>query len=46
MPPNAAHWRARIQLGRDVFSRLLVAARLDLAIAVSAVGHLLCHRRG
>src|SRR5258708_6021107 len=38
MPPNAAHWAGTDQLGRDVFSRLLVAARLDLAIAVSAVG--------
>src|SRR3979490_2432752 len=36
MPPNAAHWAGTDQLGRDVFSRLLVAARLDLAIAVPA----------
>jgi peptide/nickel transport system permease protein len=38
MPPNAMHLAGTDQLGRDVFSRLLVAARLDLAIAVSAVG--------
>jgi len=38
MPPNAAHWAGTDQLGRDVFSRIIVAAQLDLAIAVSAVG--------
>ena len=38
MPPSAAHWAGTDQLGRDVFSRLIVAARLDLAIAISAVG--------
>src|SRR4051794_41942641 len=37
-PPSAAHLAGTDQLGRDVFSRLVVAARLDLAIAVSAVG--------
>jgi peptide/nickel transport system permease protein len=36
-PPSAAHWAGTDQLGRDVFSRLIVATRLDLAIAVSAV---------
>src|SRR5438445_725397 len=36
--PSAAHIAGTDQLGRDVFSRLIVAARLDLAIAVSAVG--------
>ncbi len=35
--PSAAHWAGTDQLGRDVFSRLIVAARLDLAIAASAV---------
>jgi peptide/nickel transport system permease protein len=38
LPPSAAHIAGTDQLGRDVFSRLIVAARLDLAIAVSAVG--------
>jgi peptide/nickel transport system permease protein len=38
MPPSAAHIAGTDQIGRDVFSRLIVAARLDLAIAVSAVG--------
>jgi peptide/nickel transport system permease protein len=38
MPPSAAHIAGTDQLGRDVFSRLIVATRLDLAIAVSAVG--------
>ncbi|GGF62842.1 ABC transporter permease [Azorhizobium oxalatiphilum] len=35
--PTAAHWFGTDQLGRDVFSRVIVAARLDLAIAASAV---------
>ncbi|MBN8875662.1 MAG: ABC transporter permease [Rhodospirillales bacterium] len=37
-PPSAAHWAGTDQLGRDIFSRILLAARLDLFIAVSAVG--------
>ena len=37
-PPSALHWAGTDQLGRDVLSRLIAAARLDLAIAVSAVG--------
>ncbi|WP_024513927.1 ABC transporter permease [Bradyrhizobium sp. Tv2a-2] len=37
-PPSALHWAGTDQLGRDVFSRLIVAARLDLAIAITAVG--------
>ena len=36
-PPSWQHWAGTDQLGRDVFSRLIVAARLDLAIAASAV---------
>ena len=36
--PSALHWAGTDQLGRDVFSRLVVAARLDLAIAITAVG--------
>jgi peptide/nickel transport system permease protein len=38
LPPSHAHLAGTDQLGRDVFSRLIVATRLDLAIAVSAVG--------
>jgi peptide/nickel transport system permease protein len=38
MPPSVAHIAGTDQLGRDVFSRLIVAARLEFAIAVSAVG--------
>ena len=37
-PPGAAHWAGTDQLGRDILSRILVAARLDLFIAVVAVG--------
>lgn len=36
-PPDAANWFGTDQLGRDIFSRVLMAARLDLAIAASAV---------
>ncbi len=36
--PSGAHWFGTDQLGRDVFSRVLMAARLDYAIAASAVG--------
>ncbi len=35
--PDARHWFGTDQLGRDIFSRVLVATRLDLAIAASAV---------
>ena len=37
-PPSWAHLAGTDQLGRDTFSRLIVATRLDLVIAVSAVG--------
>lgn len=36
-PPSAAHWAGTDQIGRDVLSRLIAAARLDLSIAASAV---------
>jgi peptide/nickel transport system permease protein len=36
-PPSAAHWFGTDQLGRDVFSRVVIATRLDLAISVAAV---------
>lgn len=36
-PPSAAHWFGTDQLGRDVLSRVIVATRLDLGIAVLAV---------
>ncbi len=35
--PSWAHWFGTDQLGRDVFSRVVVATRLDLGIAVLAV---------
>ena len=35
--PSLAHWFGTDDLGRDVFSRVLMATRLDLAIAFSAV---------
>src|SRR6202012_702037 len=38
LPPSGAHLAGTDQLGRDTFSRLIVATRLDLVIAVSAVG--------
>ena len=36
-PPGKKHWAGTDQLGRDIFSRLVSATRLDLAVAVSAV---------
>ncbi len=35
--PSAEHWFGTDQLGRDIFSRVVVATRLDLMIAVGAV---------
>ncbi|MEL7505147.1 MAG: ABC transporter permease [Cyanobacteria bacterium J06554_6] len=36
-PPTSAHWFGTDDLGRDVLSRVIVATRLDLGIAVVAV---------
>ncbi len=36
-PPSLAHWFGTDQLGRDIFSRVVVATRLDFAIALSSV---------
>ncbi len=36
-PPSGAHWFGTDSLGRDVFSRVIVATRLDLLISVAAV---------
>jgi peptide/nickel transport system permease protein len=35
--PTAAHWFGTDHLGRDILSRVMVAARLDMQIALSAV---------
>lgn len=37
-PPSWAHWFGTDALGRDILSRVIVAARLDLGIAVASVG--------
>jgi peptide/nickel transport system permease protein len=36
-PPSASFWFGTDALGRDILSRIIVAARLDFGIAVSAV---------
>lgn len=36
-PPSARNWFGTDALGRDILSRVMVAARLDLVIALSAV---------
>jgi peptide/nickel transport system permease protein len=35
--PSATHWCGTDQLGRDIMSRVMVATRLDLAIAIFSV---------
>src|ERR1700709_1917723 len=35
--PSAKHWFGTDQLGRDIFSRVIVATRLDIFIAVASV---------
>ena len=35
--PSAAHWFGTDQFGRDILSRIVVATRLDLGIAVTSV---------
>jgi peptide/nickel transport system permease protein len=35
--PSALHWFGTDQLGRDIFSRIVVATRLDLGIAFTSV---------
>jgi peptide/nickel transport system permease protein len=36
-PPSPLHWFGTDQLGRDVFSRVIASARVDLGIAFTAV---------
>src|SRR5262245_38540177 len=36
-PPSLVHWFGTDQLGRDIFSRVVVATRLDFGIAVWSV---------
>jgi peptide/nickel transport system permease protein len=36
-PPSGEHWFGTDQVGRDIFSRLLVATRLDMVISIAAV---------
>ncbi|MBV9829654.1 MAG: ABC transporter permease [Alphaproteobacteria bacterium] len=35
--PSPAHWFGTDQLGRDIFSRIIAATRLDMGIALSSV---------
>jgi peptide/nickel transport system permease protein len=37
-PPSSAHWFGTDELGRDLFSRILVGARVSLQVAVVSVG--------
>ena len=39
-PPSWGHWFGTDNVGRDVFSRVIVATRLDLSISVAAVAFL------
>lgn len=38
LPPSALHWFGTDQLGRDIASRVLLGTRMDLGIAIAAVG--------
>ncbi|MCC6790986.1 MAG: ABC transporter permease [Thermomicrobiales bacterium] len=35
VPPSLAHWMGTDQYGRDILSRLLAAARLDVSVAIT-----------
>jgi peptide/nickel transport system permease protein len=37
-PPSAAHWFGTDHFGRDVFSMIMVGARVSIAVALVAVG--------
>jgi peptide/nickel transport system permease protein len=37
-PPSAAHWFGTDELGRDIFSRVLMGARVSLQVAAMSVG--------
>jgi peptide/nickel transport system permease protein len=37
-PPSAAHWFGTDHFGRDVFSMIMVGARVSMAVAILAVG--------
>jgi peptide/nickel transport system permease protein len=41
-PPSAEFWFGTDDVGRDIFARTVTAARLDLAIAISAVAISFC----
>ncbi len=36
-PPSAEHWFGTDQVGRDIFSRVVVATRLDFTVAIASV---------
>jgi peptide/nickel transport system permease protein len=41
LPPNSEYWFGTDQLGRDIFSRILIGTRVSLAVGVIAVAILL-----
>lgn len=41
-PPSFAHWFGTDNLGRDIFSRIIMGSRIALAVGISTIGISLC----
>src|SRR4051812_9525104 len=41
-PPSFHHWFGTDNLGRDVFSRIIMGSRIALAVGISTIGTALC----
>ncbi|MFO0993785.1 MAG: ABC transporter permease [Hyphomicrobiales bacterium] len=41
-PPSLAHWFGTDNLGRDIFSRIIMGSRIALSVGISTIGIALC----